>query len=324
MLLEKLDSIKPLIGNTPKVRLDVEGINLFTKLEYQNFMNSVKSRPAFHILREAILRDEIKQDTTVIESTSGNFGIALAAICKKLRIKFIAVIDSNINPSYENLLNSLCYRVVKITERDRTGGYLENRLKKVKELCSSIKPSYWTNQYSNKDNFQAHYFGLGKEISEEFNKLDYIFIGVSSGGTISGVSRYLKEKYSNIKIIAVDIEGSAIFGEEPKKRNIPGIGSSIVPPILSEADIDEVIHVSELETVSGCNDLLVKHSIFAGGSSGSSYCAVKKYFKSKEINGIPNVLFLCPDNGLPYVDTIYNNKWVKYLKEQHSSPILNR
>lgn len=309
-MFDKLSQIGRFIGNTPLVSLNHDRIHLFTKLEYNNFMGSIKARPAYHILKSLIQRGEIDQNTTIIESTSGNFGIALAGMCKILGIKFIPVIDPNINPTYESMLNSVAWKVEKVTTRDETGGYLLSRISRVKQLCSDIQNSIWTNQYGNMDNLRAHYIGLGEELANSFDKLDYVFIGVSSCGTISGVSRRLKEKYPNVKIVAVDSEGSVIFGQPPRKRFIPGIGASMVPTLLQEAIIDEVVHVPERQAIEGCYQLFEQHGIFAGGSSGSSYYAIQQYFAKKTLEDKPHVVFICPDNGLPYVDTIYNSAWV--------------
>ncbi|AYB37914.1 2,3-diaminopropionate biosynthesis protein SbnA [Brevibacillus laterosporus] len=310
-MLVKLDELHSFIGDTPLLHLKNDTINLYTKLEFQNYSGSVKVRPAYYILKSAIERGEITPNTTVIESTSGNFGIALALLCKKLEIPFIPIIDSNINEVYEKILRVTATNVIKVTERDETGGYLLNRIKKVNELLTTIKDSFWTNQYANRDSFLSHYHGLGKEIADAFEQLDYVFIGVSSCGTIAGISRRLKEKFPSIKVIAVDTEGSVIFGDSPKKRFIPGIGSSMVPEILKEAIIDEVIHVPEYRAIQGCHEMLEKHALFVGGSSGSSYYAIKHYFADKTFHTPPNVVFICPDSGLSYVDTIYNKDWVE-------------
>jgi len=315
-MIHKLNELARFIGNTPLVPLQHEKVNLHAKLEFHNLMGSVKVRPAFYIIKKALENGVIDQDSTIIESSSGNFGIALATICRRIGLKFIPVIDPNINPSYENLLNALSYRVSKVEERDPTGGYLLTRIQRVQELLDTIPNAHWTNQYGNIENFNAHYHGLGTELAHSFEQLDYAFIGVSSGGTISGVSRRLKEQFPHIKIIAVDTCGSVIFGDKPKKRYIPGIGSGMVPDVLQNASIDEVIHVEEIDTVDACYRLFEEHGIFAGGSSGTSYHAVNQYFADKTFSTRPNVVFLCPDGGIPYVDTVYDPKWVKWLREQ--------
>src|SRR5258708_32352212 len=152
------------------------------------------------------------------------------------------------------------------------------------------------------------------EIRADFDALDYVFIGVSTAGTIAGVSRRLKEHYPRIRVIAVDTEGSAIFGGAPRKRHIPGIGSSIVPPLLSQAKIDDVVLVSERETVDACRELLTSHGLFVGGSSGTAFAAVKRYAARIPADQHPTVLFLCAYRGTPYLDTVFDPAWAARLE----------
>jgi cysteine synthase A len=258
----------------------------------------------------------------VIESSSGNFAVALATFTRLIGLRFIPVIDPNISATYESTLRRLCPDVVKVEERDDTGGFLKTRLAMVKHLCATIPNSFWTNQYDNPDAVEAHYELTAGEICAEFDTLDYAFIGVSTAGTIAGVSQRLKKRYPNIRIIGVDTEGSVIFGDRPRKRHIPGIGSSIVPPLLAHAVIDDVVHIPERETAAACRELLDVHGLFAGGSSGTAYAAVKRYAEkisgSAAVNGSqagrPTVLFLCADRGTPYLDTVYNPSWASKLE----------
>lgn len=300
------------VGNTPVVRIadnDLENIELYAKLEFQNPTGSMKDRAASYILKK-ILHDEIiNRATTIVESSSGNFGIALAAYCKKEGLDFCCVIDPNITPANETIIRSLGAHVIKVTEPDEHGGYLQTRIGQVKELVNSIPNSYWVNQYANPYNAEAYYYSLGNEIAEDFEKIDYVFIAVSSGGTITGVSRKIKEEHPNAKIIAVDIEGSVIFGGKPRKRHIPGIGSSIHPAILANAFIDDVVITDEVSSIRECHSLLKQHAIFAGGSSGTVFAAIKQYFRGKTLNERPVVITVFPDRGDRYSDTIYNEEW---------------
>ncbi|KNY26428.1 2,3-diaminopropionate biosynthesis protein SbnA [Pseudobacteroides cellulosolvens] len=305
------ENILERVGNTPLTNIisgDLD-IELYAKLEYYNPTGSVKDRAASYIIKKLLDSGEIDQDTTLIESSSGNFGIALSAYCKQYGLKFLCVIDPHINPINEAIIRKLGHSVVKVAEPDASGGYLLNRIKKVNELLMDIPNSYWVNQYGNPYNSEAYYNTLGAEICKSFENIDYIFMGVSSGGTITGVSRKLKEKFPNIKVIAVDIVGSVIFGGPAQKRYIPGIGSSMVPDILKQAKIDDVVMVDEVSTIKMCHELLEKHYIFAGGSSGSVFHAVKQYFQGKKFNTKPRVLTIFADRGDRYSSTIYNEAW---------------
>jgi 2,3-diaminopropionate biosynthesis protein SbnA len=306
-------NIYDLVGNTPLVRIfprRLKNINLYAKLEFYNPMGSVKDRPASYIIRTLLNNREIDKSTTLIESSSGNFGVALSAYSKPYGIKFYCVVDPYISATNELLIRGLGANLIKVTEPDENGGYLLTRIKKVKQLQASIPNSYWVNQYANPLNYEAYYKTLGQELCLQLKQIDYVFIGVSSCGTITGVSRKIKEIFPFAKIIAVDAEGSVIFGGAPKKRRVPGIGSSIVPSILQNAKIDEVIMVKEKETVQSCREILFEHAIFAGGSSGSVYAAVNTYFSGKNFRKKPNVVIIFPDRGDRYMTTIFNDEWV--------------
>jgi cysteine synthase A len=309
-LLRRLALATNIIRETPIVRLSHKKIELFTKLEYTNGIGSIKDRPAFWILKCAIERGEIDQETTIIESSSGNFACALATFCRMLKLKFIPVVDPFVPPVYDAFLRTYCEKVIRVDECDDGGGYLKSRLRMVKMLMQEIPNSYWTNQYGNTDGMDAHYHLTAAEICHAMPQLDYVFIGVSSAGTISGVSRRLKEHYPNIRIIAVDAEGSVIFGQRPKKRYISGIGSSISPALVHRALIDEVMIVSEQDTIAACHELLEQHGLFVGGSTGTVYSAIQTYFRGASLKSCPKVLFLCCDRGTAYLHNIYNPEWV--------------
>src|SRR6184192_501620 len=313
-LVTRLEQLGKMLRPTPHVPLAVEGMNLFAKLEYVNPVGSIKDRPAYWILKRAAERGDICDETTVIESSSGNFAAALAAFTHLIGLRFIPVIDPNISSTYESFLRRICPTVVKVEDRDDTGGFLKTRLQMVKHLCATIPSAYWPNQYGNPDAMEAHYELTAGEICADFDSLDYVFIGVSTAGTIAGVSRRLKERYPKIRIIAVDAEGSVIFGGTPRKRHIPGIGSSIVPPLLSHARIDDVVLIPEYETVEACRELLTTHGLFVGGSSGTAFAAVKRYAARMALSERPTVVFVCADRGTPYLDTVFDPTWARRLE----------
>ncbi len=303
----KMKELLSISGQTPLVKLqlpELAHINLFAKLEYYNPTGSIKDRAASYILKTLLQNQEIKQDTTIIESSSGNFGIALAAACRFFNLKFCCVIDPNITKINELILKATCDRVIKVSKPDEYGGYLRTRIETVKDILKHEKNIYWINQYGNPYNRDA-YQRLGDEICDEITDIDYIFVAVSSGGTISGISKQIKSRSPNTKIIAVDSEGSVIFGEKPQKRKIPGIGSSIVPEILKDAKIDDVVIIDENSTISMCNYMLKNQSMFIGGSSGTVMSAVLKYFNGQAYFNKPNVVVIFPDKGDRYIDIIY-------------------
>jgi cysteine synthase A len=199
--------------------------------------------------------------------------------------------------------------VEKVTERDESGGFLNARLARVAQLRKDMPSVYWPNQYGNRDAIDAHYRLTGGELCRALGTIDYLFVGVSTGGTVGGLSQRIKETSPSAKVIAVDAEGSAIFGGAPKRRRIPGLGSSIRPPLFEHALIDDVIMVSERDTVDGCHRLLREHGLYAGGSSGTVFTAINGYFAGYT-GPRPTVAFLAADRGNAYADTIYNPIWV--------------
>src|SRR5438067_7410300 len=200
-LVTRLEQLGKTLRPTPHVPLAVEHMNLFAKLEYVNPVGSIKDRAAYWILKRAAERGEIRDETTVIESSSGNFAAALAAFTRLVGLRFIPVIDPNISGAYESFLRGICPTVVKVEDRDDTGGFLKTRLQRVKQLCATIPNAYWTNQYGNLDAVEAHYELTATEICADFDSLDYVFIGVGTAGTTAGVSRRLKERYPRIRVI---------------------------------------------------------------------------------------------------------------------------
>lgn len=310
-LRARLALVQRIIRETPTIQLDHDRLDLFAKLEYTNGVGTVKDRPAMWILKRAIERGDIVPGTPIVESSSGNFACALATFAAMLGLEFTPVIDPNIAPINEGYLRATCARVVKVDERDDTGGFLKTRLRAVHALCAAQPGTYWPNQYENPDAADAHYQLTGAEICRAVPALDYVFIGVSSAGTIAGISRRVRELIPTARIVAVDVEGSAIFGQAPKRRHIPGIGSSISPGLLAQAAIDEVAIVSERASALACEALLRDHGLFVGGSTGSAYAAIERYFRDRPRSvPRPKVLFLCCDRGAAYASSVFAPAWV--------------
>ena len=315
-MLTRLAMVGRAMSRTPLVQLRHDQLDLFAKLEYANPNGSSKDRSAYWILRRAVERGEITEGTTIVESSSGNFAISLASFCRWLGLAFIPVIDPNVNASTEAYLRQLCDRVEKVTESDDAGGYLSSRLDRVHELRTELPLAYWPNQYANPDAIEAHDRLTGAELCADLQHIDYLFVGVSTGGTIAGLSSRVKRVHPEARIIAVDAEGSVIFGGPPAKRRLPGLGSSIVPPLVGKAHIDDVVMVSEVDAVRGCNHLFERHGLYAGGSTGSVYAAIERYFAGYSGPRL-TVAFLCADRGTGYTDTVYHPEWVARFVAEH-------
>ncbi|WP_406397886.1 2,3-diaminopropionate biosynthesis protein SbnA [Streptomyces sp. NBC_00879] len=320
-LIEQTRQIRQGLMGTPLIPLEDEQCDIVAKLEFCNPTGSSKDRSALWILEQAIGRGEIVHDTTVVESSSGNFALALAFYCRMLGISFVPVIDPNCNEATEAQLRLLCERVEKVSIRDGTGSYLKNRLSRVQELLVELDSAYWPNQYANPDARDAHYRFTAGELIAQAGPLDYLFVGVGTGGTIAGLSHRIKETYPGCVVVAVDTEGSVIFGGPPKKRRIPGIGSSIVPPLCDQALIDEVEIVSEVRAVDACGALAAKYGLYAGGSTGSTYAAVQDYFARHRPGAHrPRVAFIAADRGHAYAQTVYDPTWFQQLRAEAVEP----
>ncbi|SKA44793.1 cysteine synthase A [Chitinophaga eiseniae] len=310
-LADNLSGLENLIGNSPLYKCTGPGA-VYAKLEYHNLMGSIKDRPALYILKNAIARGLVGPESTVIESTSGNFGIALAGICNRLGLKFIPVVDPNITEEKAAVLRMLSWKVVKVEERDETGGFLLNRIREVQRLVKTVPGAFNPNQYENDDNYLCYYHTLGREINNNFGRLDHVFVSVSSGGTITGLSMRLKEKFPRLKIIAVDVEGSLIFSDKPAVRRLSGLGSSMRTAMIDKALIDEAMVLSQWDIVQGCHSLLKEQNILGGASAGAVFRAMQLFNEKYHINNGGNInLLIIPDNGSAYMNSIYNETWVK-------------
>lgn len=302
-----------LIGNTPLIKLERifknQKINVYAKLEQFNLGGSIKDRPALMIIQQALHEGKIKQGGTVIESSSGNMGIALAYVCLRYGLHFIAVVDSRTTIANIKILEALGAKVEVVNWRGKTtNSYLEAQFERVNQLLNEIPGSFWSNQHANENNPKAHHRTM-EEIDRALDSnIDYLFCAASTCGTLRGCIEYIKEKNLNTKVIVVDAEGSIIFGGVSGNRLIPGHGSAIRPEIYREGMAHKVLYVNDAECVAGCRFLLKEEAIFAGGSSGA---IVSGFAKVKaEIPQNSNAVMILPDRGERYLDTIYNPEWV--------------
>ncbi len=305
------------IGHTPIVKLNnlfpnaEYDINLYAKLEYLNPSGSAKDRSAYFIMRDAMEKGEIDRDTVIIESSSGNFGVALAQICHVWNLRFICVVDPKTTEQNLRMLKVLGAEVDCVKEPDKkTGEYLQARLSRVNQLLSIIPHSHQLNQYANLGNPEGHK-NAAREIMDYFNDdIDYIFCPVSTCGTIRGYSEIVKSRNAHTKIIAVDAVGSVIFGDERKKRLIPGHGAAVVSKLFYKDIANGFIRVTDLECVYGCRNLLSLEGIFAGGSTGAAVSAIYKFINSNELDSGVNIIFPIYDRGDRYIENVYSDDWV--------------
>ncbi|GAB3538885.1 hypothetical protein GCM10027343_05380 [Noviherbaspirillum agri] len=281
---------------------------VFVKLEGLSITGSIKIKPALRMLRRMELEGTLKRGMTVIESSSGNLGLALSMACAVKGYPFICITDPNISPQTARLIEAYGTRLITVRERDANGGFLGTRIGLIKSMLEADCRLVWTNQYENINNVEAHYITTGAEILRQFAQPDYVFVGAGTTGTLGGISRYLREHSPATRIIAVDSVGSVTFGFPSGKRHIPGLGTSQAPVIRKHSDFDDIIMVEENKAVAMCRSL-ARRGILLGGSSGTVLAGV-----AHMANIIPEgacVVAVSPDMGDRYIDTVYDDTWVE-------------
>ncbi|PXY37196.1 2,3-diaminopropionate biosynthesis protein SbnA [Prauserella coralliicola] len=307
------ESVFDCVGNTPVVALrrlfPERDAEVVAKLELLNPSGSMKDRSARYIVESGLRDGSIRPGARLIESSSGNFGIALAVAARVHGLRFTCVVDPKTTTANLALLHRLGAEVELVSDVDDAGGYLQSRLRRVRELLARTPGAVWVNQYANDRNWQAFYHGTGAELTEQLVRPpDYLFAAVSTTGSILGCSRRLRERFPALRVVAVDAVGSVIFGGAPGSREIPGIGSSRVPELCSPQEIDQVVHVDDVDAAHGCRELLATEGIFAGGSTGSVVAAIRRTLPS-----LPRpcrVVAIFPDRGDRYLDLVYDDEWL--------------
>ncbi|MFJ7150326.1 2,3-diaminopropionate biosynthesis protein SbnA [Streptomyces sp. NPDC100445] len=300
--------------NEGNLFIDLEssfGYRLYLKCEGFNFAGSIKLKAANAMVEGAEREGTLKSDSVLVESSSGNLGVALSMIAASKGYRFLCVTDSRCNLSTRLLMEALGSEVHIVADLDSNGGFLGTRLDYVRDLCASDDRYVWLSQYTNAQNWQAHYRTTAPEIAQHFPRLDALFIGTGTAGTLMGCARYFRERRRPVRIIAVDSVGSVAFGGEPGRRMIPGLGMSMRPPLLDETLVDEVIRVEEADTIRTCHRLARRGFLF-GGSTGTVVSAATSWLARHGSRDLTAVA-IAPDLGERYLDTIYQTNWLQDL-----------
>ncbi len=302
------------IGNTPLVPIQIMiGQKICTislKLESYNPTGSVKDRTGYALIRHVEEQHLITRGSVVIESTSGNLGVALALICKERGYQFIAVIDPK--TTQENIAKMRMFgaTVELVDIPDANGGYLLSRLEHVRERCRRNEHYVWPDQYSNYANPLIHYTTTGPEIFQQMQgKVDAVFVATSTGGTLAGIGHFFREASPRTRVIAIDAYGSVIFGTAPGPRKLTGIGSSRTSSFLQPSLYDAFIQVGDEDAFMYCRALATATGIKVGGSSGAALAACVQYLHTQP--DIDNVVCICADSGENYMSSIFNDDWMK-------------
>ncbi|MEW6012620.1 MAG: cysteine synthase A [Elusimicrobiales bacterium] len=300
--MKYFSNITELIGKTPLLKINLlnpeKTNNLFAKLEFFNPLHSVKDRAAFGMIKRALEEGKIKEGSTVIEPTSGNTGISLAWLSRIFKFRLIIVMPENMSVERRKILEFFEAEVILTSKESGMMGAVEKAKKILRENPDYFMPM----QFENYANADYHYKTTGPEIWNDLEgRIDIFISGVGTGGTITGVGRYLKEKNKNIKIIAVEPLSSPFLSEGVKgAHKIQGIGAGFKPEILDSSIIDEIIKVSDDEAKEFSKKLAVCEGIFAGLSSGAAAYAA---YKISEQNTNKNIVFVLPDTAERYMST---------------------
>ncbi|MEU4984235.1 2,3-diaminopropionate biosynthesis protein SbnA [Streptomyces sp. NPDC021969] len=289
----------------------LSGHRLFLKCEGFNFAGSIKLKAATEMVEAAERNGTLTRDSILVESSSGNLGVALSMIAASKGYRFVCVTDSRCNLATRLMMEALGSQVRVVSEEAPTGGLLGARLAYLRELCASDERYVWLSQYTNADNWRAHYRRTAPAIARAFPHLDVLFIGVGTTGTLMGCARWFRSWHRPVRIVAVDTVGSAVFGDPPGRRMIPGLGMSIRPPLLDEAYVDEAVRVEEADAVRLCRSLARRGFLF-GGSTGTVVSGATSWLARHGTRDLTPVA-IAPDLGERYLDTIYQSNWVQTL-----------
>lgn len=296
--MKYFDNIQELIGNTPIIKLNnlniKTGVNIFAKLENNNPGGSVKDRIGIYMIEAAEKEGILKSGYTIIEATAGNtgIGIAIAAINKGYNIIF--VVPEKFSIEKQTLMKALGAEIINTPRKEGMLGAVE----KADELLLTIENSISLRQFENQANPLAHYEKTGPEIYEAMNgEIDYFVSGAGSGGTFTGVVKFLKEKNNNIKAILADPEGSIMGGGIEGCYDIEGIGNNFIPGTMDMNLVDDVIKVSDKEAYDMVKLIALKEGLIVGSSSGAAISVALKLADKIEKG---NIITILPDRGERY------------------------
>lgn len=295
------NDIRDLIGNTPILKLNnistKEGVNIYAKIEGTSPGGSCKDRVGIYMVEKAEKEGKLKSGSTIIEATAGNtgIGIALAAINKGYKIIFI--VPDKFSIEKQKIMKALGAEIINTPKEEG----MEGAINLANSLLSEIPNSLSLNQFKNEANPLAHYETTGRELYDGLDgQIDYFVAGAGSGGTISGVLKFLKENISEVKGILADPVGSIIGGGQCGTYKIEGIGNNFIPETMDMSLVDDVIKVNDEEAFDAVKLLAKKEGLIVGSSSGAAFAAVLKLAEKIDKG---NIVTIFPDRGDRYFST---------------------
>lgn len=290
------------------------GLPLFLKCEGFNFAGSIKLKAATEMVDAAERDGILRPGSVLVESSSGNLGVALSVLAASRGYRFLCVTDSRCNLPTIRLMEALGSAVHVIDKPDAHGGFLGARIAYVRALCASDERYVWLNQYTNHGNWKAHYRTTAPAIARRFPHLDVLFVGAGTTGTLMGCARWFWQWRRRVRVVAVDSAGSVTFGGPPGRRMIPGLGTSVPPPLLDESYLDDVVRVAEADTVRTCRRLAGRGFLF-GGSTGTVVSGAAEWLARRDGRDLTAVA-IAPDLGERYLDTVYRTGWLEDLQNE--------
>lgn len=304
------DGISSTVGSTPLVRLHkvADEVELYAKLESFNPGGSAKDRTAISLLDAGERDGTVSQDSVIVESSSGNLGMALSRECALRGLKFKCVVDPRANERTLAIMRAFGTEVVKLEAPDpETGDWLVARRAKVQELLAQDPNAVNLNQYANTAAFDAHSVTMGEIIAQLGKVPDYLLVAMSTTGTIGGCITKLTKLGAATTVIGVDAFGSVLYGGARGTRMLPGYGAGVTPELSKEITPHSVVRISDKEAIAGARHLARTEGFLPGASGGAVIAALKQY----DFEPGATVVVILHDSGEAYMDTVYNDEWVK-------------
>lgn len=306
------------VGHVPTVRLNrisdqCTRHKIYLKLESCNPGGSIKEKNAVFLIKKAEREGKLKPGGTIIESSSGNFGIGLAMVGAAKGYAVWIVVDAKTPPPMRRMLEAYGAKLVEVplTQADANGSMQVARMKKAQELARNTPGGWYPCQHKNPDNPTAHYLYTAKEILEDFNGItpDIVVLGLSTSGQLTGVGSFFREFFPKTTIVGVDVAGSVILGTPPAPYKMTGLGLSFVPPQFNENLLDRAYSVSDQLAFSVCRALAKNEGLLVGASTGAIVAGGLAFAKS--LAKPKTLLMINPDRGDRYLETVFSDTWIQ-------------
>jgi cystathionine beta-synthase len=296
--------------------VDAPGVECFAKLEFLNPMGSVKDRMARFVVERALADGRLEPGGTIVEASSGNTAMGLAMMAAQYDLRCKMVVRRQTSREKLDCLRAMGVELI-LVDGTLPPDDPESYNRKAHQVVAETPGAFFPDKHNNRENNEAHYRTTGPELWEQMEgRIDILVAGIGTGGTISGVARYLKERNPGVRVVAVDVEGSVFTDhfrsgthDEPRPYLLEGIGDEEVIDCPEFELIDEMLQISDREAFLAARELAAVEGIFAGGSSGAALWGVRR--AAAEAPKETRIATLFPDHGSRYLSTVYNDEWMR-------------